>query len=164
MAISSCGSGLSIRKSKVKYFASSFSATVDNNSYKVKGRRYGGVTLLNIFEIRDKNIDSVYISFNDSNELKLSYTYKGQEITEIFIGNFAKKGYYEIYFRNQKKEFPPVLPIIYSNNHIKRVRLALTIDGNLIVDNMWDDSGNIFILAGGSSGRRQIFFKCNDTK
>jgi hypothetical protein len=155
---------LSIRKSKIKYFDSSFSAIVDNNSYKVKGRRFGDLTLLNLFEIRDENIDRVNISFNDSKEMKLSYTYKGQETTKILTGNFAKKGYFEIYFRNQKKEIPPLLPIIYSNNHINRVRLALTIDGNLIVDNMWDDSGNIFILAAGSSGRRQSFFKCNDLK
>lgn len=130
----------------------------------MKGGRYGNLTLLNIFEIRDENIDSVQISFNDTKELKFTYTDKGQKIIKTFAGTFAKKGYFEIYFRNQKKEIPPLLPIIYSNNHINRVRLALTIDGNLIVDNMWDDSGNIFILAAGSSGRRQSFFKCSDTK
>ena len=164
MLLCSCGTGLSIRKSKVNYFDSNFSATVDNKSFKVKGRRYGDLTLLNLFEIRDENIDSVHISFNDSKELKLTYTFKGQEIIKTLTGYFAKKGYYEIYFRNQKKEIPPLLPIIYSNNHINRVRLALTIDGNLIIDNMWDDSGNIFILAAGSSGRRQSFFKCKDLK
>jgi hypothetical protein len=58
-------------------------------------------------------------------ELKFTYTDKGQEITKTFVGTFAKKGCNEISFRNQKKEIPPLLPIIYSNNHINRVRLAL---------------------------------------
>jgi hypothetical protein len=151
---------LTIRKSRIKYFDSSFSATVDNKSFKVKGRRYGDLTLLNLFEIRDVTVDSVRLDFKDNNELQFTYIDKGQKIIKTFSGKFAKKGYYEIYFRNQKREIPRLLPIIYSNNHINRIRLALTIDGNLIVDNMWDDSGNIFILAAGSSGRRQSFFKC----
>jgi hypothetical protein len=155
---------MNIRKSKVKYFDSSFSATVDNEYFKTKGRRYGYLTLSYLFQITDENIDSVHISFNDIKELKLTYTYKGQEIIKTIIGNFAKKGYYEIYFSNEKTEIPPLLPIIYSNYNINRIRLALTTDGNLIVDHRWDHSGNIFILAAGNSGRVQSFFKCKDLK
>jgi hypothetical protein len=155
----SCGTGLNIRKSKIKYFDSGFSATVDNKSFKVKGRRYGDLTLLNLFKIREATVDSVHLDFNDKKELQFTYIDKGQKTVKTFTGNFSKKGFYEIYFRNQKKEIPPLFPIFYSNNHINRVRLALTHEGDLIVDNMWDDSGNIFILATGSSGRRQSFFK-----
>lgn len=164
MILCSCGTGMSIRKSKVRYFDSRFSATVNNKSYKVKGGRYSDLTLLNLFEIRDENIDSVHISFIGSKQLKLTYIYKKQEITRTFTGDFAKKGYFEIYLMNQKKEIPPLVPIIYSNNHIKRIRLAITVDGNLIIDNMWDESGNIFILGAGSRGRRQSFYKSNVPK
>ena len=104
--LGSCGTGLNINKSKLRYFDNSFCAAVDNRSFKVKGRRYGDLTLLDLFEIRDVNIDTVYISFSNKDELQFNWTEKGHEKHKTFNGHFLKKGYYEFYFRKQKKEIP----------------------------------------------------------
>jgi hypothetical protein len=37
--------------------------------------------------------------------------------------------------------------------------MALSIQGDLIIDNEWNESGNIFILGVGDKGRRQSYFK-----
>ena len=148
-----------MRKSKINYFDNNLHATVENKSFKVKGRRYGDLTLLDLFEINNHTVDTLLLDFNERNELRLTYIEKEEKNIKTFSGNFSKKGYYEIYFRNQKKEISPFFPIFYSNNHINWIRLALTKEGGLIIDNRWDDSGNIFILSAGSSGRRQSFFK-----
>ena len=57
------------------------------------------------------------------------------------------------------KEIPPFIPIIYSRRNISRLRLAMTTAGELVVDHKWANDGNIFLLAGGGSGRAQYFFK-----
>ncbi|HCS21033.1 MAG TPA: hypothetical protein DIW47_10825 [Bacteroidetes bacterium] len=151
---------MGLRKSKVTYFDNHFSATVSNYSFKKKGSNWSEPSLLQLFEIGVVNTDSVSLGFNDSNALILSYEVNGQKFENVFNGKFADKGYYEIYFRNKRKEIPPVIHIIYSSNHINRVRLALTKEGDLLVDNMWDDSGNIFIIGAGDSGRRLSYFEC----
>jgi hypothetical protein len=156
----SCGTGLSIRKSQVKYFDVQLSGTFDNNAFKVNGRRYGSPTLLDLFEIYHIKTDSVSIIFDKSGELEL--TYKGNDgkfKTDSFKGAFTKKGYYEVFLRNDKKEIPPVFPIIYGKYNVNRIRLALTTEGHLIVDNKWNKSGNILFLGVGDKGRRQSFFK-----
>lgn len=69
----SCGTVLSIRKSKVNYFNAQLSGTFDNIAFKVNGRRYGSPTLLDLFEIYNIRTDSVSVKFNGSEELELSY-------------------------------------------------------------------------------------------
>jgi hypothetical protein len=154
---------LGIAKSQVKHFNSSFSAKVDNaplNSAKIS---HGDLTLLGLFEITNRNIDSIYISFNASSELCLTYQFDGQKITKTYTGYFSRRKYYQIYTKKQKIEIPPLLPIIYNNTHVNRLRIALTIDGLLIVDNMWDNGGSIFFFGAGASGRRQILFNVRET-
>jgi hypothetical protein len=151
----SCGTGLNVRKSQVNYFDKSFSVIADNNSFKMHGRRYGNPTLLTLFEINSVNTDSVSISFIDSLKLQVIYKDKGIVKKKIFDGKFAKKGYYEIFLRNESK----VIPIIYVRHNINRIRIALTIHGDLIVDNEWNESGHILIFGAGDSGRRQSYFK-----
>ena len=157
--LNSCGTGMRIRNSRVSYFDSSFAASIEVNSFKTIGSKRGISSLMHLFEIREEKVDSVFIRFNDKKELQFTYLHNGEKREKLFTGRFAKRGFYEIYFRNQKKELPPIFPIIYSVYHIKRVRLALTIEGDLIVDDMWDESGTIFIVGAGSSGRRQSFFR-----
>lgn len=159
--LSSCRTGMGVRKSKVSYFDSSFSATVSNHSFDVKGQQWGDNSLLQLFEIGIVNTDSVSMRFNDSNALVLSYKVHGQKFENVFNGKFADKGYYEIYFRNESKEIPPGFHIIYSKHNINRLRIALTKEGDLLVDNMWDESGNIFIITAGGSGRRLSYFEIN---
>lgn len=157
----SCGTGMNIKKSQVKYFSDHFSATINNNSYKANAQRYGSPSLLQLFEIQNEIADSVSIKFNDNHELILSYKANDTTKDKIFKGQFVEKSYYEIFLRNKKKEIPNGFPIIFSSNNINRIRIALTNQGDLIVDNMWDEGGNIFIFGVGDKGRRQSFFKTN---
>lgn len=158
--LNSCSSGVKVSRSQVIYFDKSFSAKVLNKPYKT-GSRYKTPTLLNLFEISEQpHSDTVHFSFNSKNELEVTYLARGQKLTDTFAGTFHRKGFYEIYLRKKKTEIPPFLPILYSSNDIYRIRLALTPGGNLIVDNKWDRTGNIFLMGGGSSERTQSFFNC----
>lgn len=157
--LSSCSTGLSVRKSQVVYFDSQFTGTFKNNAYDVNGRRYGSPTLLDLFERYHVKADSVSILFDKSGDLELTYIDStGKAVNEKFKGAFQKKGYYQVYLHNDRKEVPPGFPFIYGKYNINRLRLAGTPDGNLIVDNHWHQGGNIFILGAGDNGRRQSFF------
>ncbi|HEY9046780.1 MAG TPA: hypothetical protein VIN08_12835 [Ohtaekwangia sp.] len=148
-----------MRKSRVKYFDSQFSGTFNNNPLKASPRRYGSPTLLDLFQIYQVETDSVSAVFNRQGELELTYRDKdGIVKIEPFKGVFVKKGYYEVFLRNEKKEIPPFFPIIYSRCNINRIRLALSLQGDLIVDNEWNESGNILLLGAGDKGRRQSYF------
>lgn len=156
----SCGTGLSVRKSKVKYFDAQFPGTFDNNAFKVNVRRYGSPTLLDLFEIYYVKTDSVSVKCDSSGELELTYkNNEGNLKKETFKGTFAKRGYYEVFLRNDRKEIPPVFPIIYGKYNVNRIRIALTTQGDLIIDNEWNESANIFIIGVGDKGRRQSFFR-----
>ena len=158
-SLCSCGTGLSVRKSQVKYFDSRFSGTFHNSAFKVNGRRYGSPALLELFEIRQVKTDSVSVVFDRQGELKLSYQdSEGKVKIETFKGAFIKKGYYEVFLRNDRKEIPPAFSFIYSKCNINRVRLALSAQGDLIVDNEWNESANILFLGVGDKGRRQSYF------
>ncbi|MBO9202432.1 MULTISPECIES: hypothetical protein [Niastella] len=155
----SCSTGLNVRKSKIVYFNKEFTGTFDNNAYDVNGRRYGSPTLLGLFERYNEKADSVSILFDTSGRLELTFMDSlGTVKSEKFKGSFGKKGYYQVYLRNDKIEIPPVFPIIFGKHNINRVRLACTPEGNLIIDNQWNESGNIFLLGVGDNGRRQSFF------
>ena len=141
------------------YFDSQFTGTFKNNAYDVNGRRYGSPTLLDLFEIYNVKADSVSMFFDKSGQLELTYTdSEGKFKKENFKGAFEKKGYYQIFLHNDKKQVPPGFSIIYGKYNVNRLRLAGTMEGNLIVDNQWNQGGNILFLGVGDKGRRQSFF------
>lgn len=158
-SLCSCGTGLSVRKSQVKYFDNHFSGTFGNRAFKINGRRYGSPALLELFEIYQVKADSVSVVFDEQDELELTYQDSdGKVKTATFKGVFARKGYYEVFLRNDRKEIPPAFPFIYGRCNVNRVRLALSAKGDLIVDNEWNESGNILFLGVGDKGRRQSYF------
>jgi hypothetical protein len=154
---------LKIRKSQVRFFNTTFESSFSNNSYKISTSRYGNPTLLELFAIQNVKVDSVYIKFNISKELELSYNDSGILCKKTFNGQFTKKGYYEFFFSNKKKQVPPFIPFFYSKYDINRLRIALTTQGDLIIDNQWNQSGSIFIIGAGDKGRRQSIFKTHVT-
>ncbi|AYB35178.1 hypothetical protein D4L85_33365 [Chryseolinea soli] len=146
-------------RSQVNYFDGQFSGTFDNTAFKANGRRYGSPALLELFEIREAKADSVSVVFDRQGKLELAYQDSdGKVKTEIFEGVFVRSGYYEVFLRNERKEIPPAFPFIYSRCNINRLRLALSAQGDLIVDNEWNESGNILFLGVGDKGRRQSYF------
>ena len=88
----------------------------------------------------------------------VTYMDNGITHTKEFEGRFSDRGYYEIFLRNESKGFPPVFSFVYGRHNINRIRLALSLRKDLIVDNNWNESANILFLGAGDSGRRQSFF------
>jgi hypothetical protein len=157
----SCGTGMMVSKKDFLPIDNKFKATFENKSYLAKGRNYGnsGATILDFFELYKLKTDTIQFHFDNDNKLILTFNDSLSVRTEPFKGKFRKKGYYEIFIRNYKKEIPPLFPIIYSTRDIKRLRLGLTQENNLVIDNKWAKDGNIFILAGGGSERYRSYFR-----
>ena len=165
LASTSCGSGLKLKKSQIKYFDSIFSAIVENKTFKQTGEGFRDSTFLNLFYIKAPYNDSIRINFNRDNELNVVYSDSGKINEKTFKGQFIKDGYYEFYFDNRKLDIPPIVPIFYSKHDIDRIRIYLTIGGDLVVDKMWDNSGSILVFLGaGDSRRQQSFFKIRKTQ
>lgn len=160
----SCGSGLKTSRQQVRPVSPSYSALVNNDPHHVAHNRNGATqTLLRLFEISDVAQSRISVSFTAANELQLSYLSQGQTKTVNFRGRFKQKGYYEVLLRNKRTEVPPLLPVFYSQVDVKRLRIALTAENDLLVDDTWQRTGNIFFLAGGASGRTQSVFKTTGT-
>lgn len=153
----SCKTNVEVIKSNRFY---QFSGIFDNNAFKVKGRRYGSPTLLELFEIYHIKTDSVTIKCDSVGNLKLIFVDNKKNITEKTVkGSYSKKGYLEIFLRYESKGFPPFIPIIYGKYNINKIRLSLTTNGDLVVNNKWIEGGHIFIFGIGDSGKRRSYFK-----
>ena len=159
LTLASCGTGMKISKSNFKAPYKNLSVIYQNNSFKTNRQRYGSPTLLSLFEIQNTFTDSVQTIFNEAGDLKIVYSDTSTQMEKIFHGTFSKKGYWEIFLRNKKKEIPPLMPIIYGKYNINRIRIALTLEDDLLIDNMWNESANIFIFGAGDKGRRQQIFQ-----
>lgn len=155
ISLVSCYSKLKVQEQEKNIFSNQFNKTVENSAFLIKAQNVNKKTLLETFDILEPNIDSVKIQFIDSNKLKLSYGNDSLSQSKIFTGNFTKKNYYEIYFEKHKV----IIPIIYSNIYIDRIRLGITPKGNLWVNRYTNTSGNILLLAGGGSIEHTFFFK-----
>ena len=130
-----------------------------------KGQGYKDSTFLNIFNIKATKNDSIFINFNKEKVLHVSYLNSGQESKETFKGHFEEKGYYEFYFSKRKLDIPPFIPFLRSKHEINRIRLALNLEGELVVDVLWDYTTSILLFLGaGDSRRQQSFFKISQIK
>jgi hypothetical protein len=147
-----------VRKSQFKPIDRNLSRTFQNTAFKVNGKRYWSPPLLNLFEITNVNADSIKITLNEAGDLKISYRDSSAPKERVFHGKYSENGYWEVFLRNKRKEIFPYFPIIYGKRDINRIRLAVTIQDELIVDNRWMENGNILFIGAGDSGRRQSFF------
>jgi hypothetical protein len=147
--------GVRIPKDEFKTIDASFKGCFYNRVSQANGR-HADSTLLNVFQSWGYKTDSVTLQFNAKNQLELNFGDPTHPLT--FDGKF-KKGYYEIYLRKMKKDIPPIVPIIYSNHDIYRLRIALANNKDLIVDNKWErDASFLMLMAAGGSGRRHYRF------
>jgi hypothetical protein len=159
----SCGSGLKVNKSKVQILTPLFAARIANTPHKITPEKEFSkvnLKLLAIFRETTEDIDSLDIYFNSNKELTLEFKYNGQEFLKTFKGQFSKRGYYEFYLDKKKIEIPPIFPILYSKVNIDRYRIGLTTEGDLIVDQLHENMGNILIISAGYQYRLQTFHKC----
>ena len=156
----SCGTGLKVSSDKLLGIDSNFKGTFQNFSHKrtPKKENQTDTTILQLLNIFNKYSDSVSVSFA-SDKLVIEYKDILGKSRVSFDGKFSEKGYYEIYFSKKKIEIPPLFPIIYSKVDVDRIRLSLTKEKELIIDNYYDRGGNVFILGAGGGGRYQFYFK-----
>lgn len=155
----SCGSAEGVKKSKINDFGNIRSETFNNDAFKTKGREKGSPTLLELFKIPGIKTDSVVISLIGHDSLQIAYKENSILKKVVFVGKTRRKGDYQIFFNNERKEYPPFFPIFYSVHNIDRIRLAFTADGDLIVDNKWDHTAYCFFMAAGWQGRQKSYFK-----
>ena len=153
-----CKYRLCISNSIFTNFDKSFIGEFELNSNKVNGKRYGDPNLLELFELGNINSPFVRINFKSESLMELTYFVNGVENKRSFSGIFIDRQYFEIYFRNEAKEIPPYFPILYGKHNINRLRIAVLKNGELIVDNFWNNSANLFIIGVGDKGRRLSFF------
>lgn len=161
LILSSCGTGMTIGKSDFSPIGKNFEATFNNKSLLTKGRNYHSfkIAILDYFELYKLNADTIHFDFDNNKSLVLTFKDSLGFRTEIFNGKLKKAGYYEIFLKNERKEIPPFIPIIYSKRNISRLRICLTKGNELVIDKKWANDGNILFLAGGGSGRYKSYFK-----
>ena len=165
LIVISCGSGMTaIGSSDFKKIDSTFSGTFKNLSYKTIREQkseygYDNSEILKLFEIKNQNFDSISMSFTPNNSLVIKYSDSTGIITKQYHGEFSKRGFYEIYFRKRNIEIPPLLPIIYSEYDTDRIRISLTPENNLLIDDYRAYGGNILVFGNGGGFSSLYYFE-----
>ena len=154
----SCGSGVRAFKVDLVPLQDGFRGTFHDPPYRSHERNPIGNSLLSVLSIFEANADTATLQLESSGALHITYHMDGAERTKTYQGRFSKRGFFEYRPWWHRVQIPPLVPFIYSSERYCRVRIALTIEGDLVVDNKWARDGNILFLAGGSSGRSQYYF------
>lgn len=112
---------------------------------------------LGIFNVFKENTDFINLVFEEPNKLKLTYlldTNEGIVEKEVLFEGKRKKKFLEIYF--SKKQF--FIPLILSSVYIDRVRIGQDKNGDLIIRNFHDNSGNLLFIGGGNAKESTYHF------
>ncbi len=112
------------------------------------------VSIQGLFNIR--NLDSVVkIAINKNDELEIHYknVLGGNEV-EVFKGKF-KKHYFEVFLDRKRIILPPILLKI----NVNRLRIGLTQNKDLVINQHYDYSGMFLLFAAGTSDNKQYVFK-----
>lgn len=103
-----------------------------------------------------KNTDSiikVVFSKKDAIEIQYKNVLGGNEVA-AFKGKF-KKHYFEVFLDKKRVFFPP----IYCKTRINRLRIGLTKNQELVINQHYDYSGMFLFFAAGNSDKKQYVFK-----
>jgi len=111
------------------------------------------ISILSRFNIGEE-ANFVTITAENPNEIKLAYHNDSSIRQERVFAGEMKQNYFEIYFSNQKK----VIPLIYGNFNIDRIRMGKTKDGKLLIRKFVDNSGHLLFFAGGYSVETPYIF------
>ncbi|HEY0977850.1 MAG TPA: hypothetical protein VGE21_10290 [Flavobacteriales bacterium] len=150
----SCGSGVKVAGSQFEPMLPGMELKVPAQAFRTTGRK-GRMTLPELFRWTDGAVQEVTLNTDSLGGVTVRMGTSAQR----YEGKRSPHGYYEIDLERNITEIPPLLPIIYSERHLSRLRLAMTKQGELVIDHKWANDGNIFLLAGGGSGRTQYFFR-----
>jgi hypothetical protein len=150
--LTACSAGMKIPKSQVLCMDHHFSRSFSNNASKTSANT-DLQTLSSIFEIDEKGIESITLTFQDSTSVQLSSNINGLLKSWSFKGRFTQHGYFEVYIRNNiDKGFK-------SFADIKRIRFTQSVQGNLLVDDFKRNERQFLLWRVGGRYRIQSEFK-----
>lgn len=136
-----------------------------SQTYRVQSNtnayRNDGVSLLMLFNIYEQT-NAVDVKFISDNQVQLSYwsaTDSGTFFTERVFSGKPKKKYLQIFLRKERFN----IPLIYGYSAVDRIRIGKSTSGDLLVMNHFENTGYIFIFAGGGSGNDAYTFKTLDS-
>lgn len=158
----SCSSGMKVSSKEIQPIDNSFKGKFINLPYTTSKENSQKINLSNLFLINSTDNDTIKIAFDSKNRIKLTYNNVLGSTSEWFDGEFKRKGYYEFYFRKKRIEIPPLLPILFNKTDIYRLRLSLTLKGDLIVDSKFVRTGGVIGFAAGASSRKQYYYRLVD--
>lgn len=163
----SCGTGMKVRKADLKPITKGYTAAIKDKASHFQGRNlrnYFPDSLHGLLNIKQADIDTVFLSFISSKQLRVSLHDLSGNKEWVFNGKFSKRGYFEIYLQKQDIQIPPLLPIFFSKRRINRVRFALTKDDHFILDHRWVMAGNFLLIGSGDGCRGQYYFNAFKSK
>lgn len=118
-------------------------------------RDYHQLNILQLFNLEEK-ADFVNLSI-DQNKIKLNYL-QGSENKEVAFEGKIRNKFLEIYFK--KKQI--IIPLFYSHIEIDRIRIGKDKNGNLVIMNYAENTGNILFFAAGTYDELPFIFKKSD--
>lgn len=149
----SCKSFQEIKDKDLVVFSAKTLGEYQSLSNQKKKTEYQ-ISIQELFRI--KNLDEIVkivISKNDEIEIHYKNVLGGNEIA-AFKGKF-KKNYFEVYLDKKRVFFPP----IYCKTNINRLRIGITKNKELVINQHYDYSGMILLFAAGNSDNKQYVFK-----
>ncbi len=155
LLLTSCKTSKNISYHNLSSLDPNFSASYENRAIK-EGSFKSQTSLLQLLKIEATDtISEVKLAIQNNGELQIDYdNHKGKQKSIVLKGKF-KKHYYQIFFeRNQI-----ILPPFYWVTHIERIRLSISKDNLLVINNYSEHTGMIMMFAGGSSSKTQHLFK-----
>jgi hypothetical protein len=121
------------------------------------------ITFLGFFKYNTPDVKLCTLNIESKSSLIIEYfdsasINANKIVKHRFEGNLLKSGIFEIYHEKKRIEIPPIIPIIYSNVNIRRIRIGLQEDDRIAIEYKYVNTGNWFLLAAGSSSRDTYFF------
>ncbi|MET3732774.1 WG repeat-containing protein [Moheibacter stercoris] len=162
LLLHSCGTYQFNRTKEFSKFEHSFSE-IDGEYYgysiptKKQENPYNATLLFNL------GIESDFftIKYLGDNKVKIEYTdltNEGYIQKELILEGKLKKRFFEVYFN--KKQL--IIPVLFSTIQIDRIRIGKDENGNLVLMNFYERSGNLFILSDSKTWETPyIFIKSN---
>ncbi|MDH7459697.1 hypothetical protein QEG73_00360 [Chitinophagaceae bacterium 26-R-25] len=165
ISICSCETISRIKKSDIHPISNKFEGSYNNKPYLIKSNLQVReddylTTATNLFDTsktKKSGLDFIQIKFNSKDQLILYNTDTSVFRPITLNGKFSKKGYYEIYFKKEQLEIPPIVHFLFSTHNIKRLRIYETKSDDLIIYDYDYISGN-FLFVGDGPSKTQFFF------
>jgi hypothetical protein len=149
----SCKSYKEIKDKELVVFSSKALGEFHSLSNKKKKTDYQ-ISVQELFGFKNSDsIIKVVFSKKDAIEIHYKNVLGGNEVA-AFNGKF-KKHYFEVYLDKKRIFFPP----IYYKSNVNRLRIGLTKNQELVINQQYDYSGMFLFFAAGNSDKKQYVFK-----